>query len=110
MMEKVLTIDGKQVKFVANGSTPIRYMAEFGKDYFEELTEIEKGNLSGMSFYRMVYLMAKTANKDIPPMEEWLASFDKFPIFDVYEQLSPLIFANIKTNKPNKKKNRLPKR
>lgn len=109
-MRKTLTIDGKKVNFAVNGFTPIEYSMEFGSDYFADLYEVEKGNVSSQSFYQIVYLMAKTADKNIPQMDEWYKSFDSFPIFEVYEQLSPLILKNMRTSKPAKKNRKIPNR
>ena len=39
-MEKTITIDGKQVRFKSNGATPLRYKAQFGKDYFKEIMKL----------------------------------------------------------------------
>ena len=36
-MEKTIEIDGKKVGFKTNGATPLRYKAQFGKDYFKEI-------------------------------------------------------------------------
>ena len=36
-MEKTIEIDGKKIRFKTNGATPLRYKAQFGKDYFKEI-------------------------------------------------------------------------
>ena len=36
-MEKTLTIDGKEVRFKSTAATPLRYKAQFNKDYFNVL-------------------------------------------------------------------------
>ena len=40
-MEKTLTIDGREVRFKSTAATPLRYKAQFGKDYFSEILKME---------------------------------------------------------------------
>ena len=39
-MEKTIEIDGKKIGFKTNGATPLRYKAQFGKDYFKEIMKL----------------------------------------------------------------------
>ena len=40
-MERTIGIDGKQVRFKSTAATPLRYKAQFGKDYFSEILKME---------------------------------------------------------------------
>jgi hypothetical protein len=113
-MEKTITIDGKQVRFKSNGATPLRYKAQFGKDYFKEimkLAQLEKlqgkkkisaADLDALDFevfYNISWIMAKTAEPTIPEPLEWLEQFDEYPMADVIPQLQDLMMASFQTTK-----------
>lgn len=114
-MEKTIIIDGVKVRFKTNGATPLRYKAQFGKDYLKEILKmspLEKINkkkkdfdvkdlevLDFEVFYNISWVMAKTADPTIPEPLEWLASFDEFPIGDIFPELQELMIASLMTSK-----------
>lgn len=110
-MEKIIDINGQDVTFKADGSIPIRYLATFQKDFFGDVIGLEKAFKEGMEnidtqpMYRMAYTMAKAADSDLPPMLEWLISFENgFPILDIYTELQDMMTANLSVMKKAKKK------
>jgi hypothetical protein len=114
-MEKTIEIDGKKVRFKTNGATPLRYKAQFGKDYFKEILKLAplqklQGSEKGISpedlqhldfevFYNISWIMAKTADPTIPEPLEWLEQFDEYPMADVIPQLQDLMMASFQTTK-----------
>lgn len=110
-MEKTLTIDGKEVRFRSTGATPLRFKAQFGKDYFVELMKmqslqsLQNGDATGIEsiefdgLYNIVWTLAKTADKTIPEPIEWLDGFDEFPLFDILPELQDLIMKSLQTSK-----------
>lgn len=127
-MEKTLTIDGKAVRLSSNASTPLRYKMQFKKDYFAELlklakvfnvkskedeqddkslieldlSQIDYEDLDHLDFevlYNFVWILAKTANKDIPAPLEWLDEFDEFPIVEIFPEVTELLQSSLKTKK-----------
>ena len=107
-MEKTITIDGKQVRFKANGATPLRFKAQFGKDYFKEILklmpmqklagkkpeDIEMKDLETLDFelfYNMAWILAKTADPSIPEPIAWLEQFEEFPMIEVIPELQELM-------------------
>lgn len=109
---KIIEIDGKQVKFKSTAATPLRYKKQFGKDYFTEILEILKikdltdlKNIENQSealakidfeiLYNIIWVLAKTADRNIPELLEWLDGFDIFPIGDILPQLQDIIIASI---------------
>lgn len=114
-MEKTLTIDDKQITFKTNGAIPMRYKAQFGKDYFkdifkmlpvsklkgkqETLTEKSLEALDFEVFYNIAWVMAKTANPAVPEPILWFESFEEFPIADVFPELQELMIATLQTSK-----------
>lgn len=118
-MEKVLTIDGKEVRLKSTAATPLRYKAQFGRDYFADLIRLSKladlrqadgslnhNALDGVDFeifYNIIWAMAKTADKDLPDPITWLDGFEVFPIMEIIPQVQDLILANLQTTKGRKK-------
>lgn len=113
-MEKTIEIDGKKVRFKSNGATPLRYKAQFGKDYFKEILKLAplqklQGNQSITSedmqhldfevFYNISWIMAKTADPTIAEPMEWLEQFDVFPMGEVIPELQDLMMASFQTTK-----------
>ena len=110
-MEKIIKIDGRDIKFKSTGATPIKYKRQFGRDFFadifklDSLTKVAKGKsnkaieqLDMDVFYNIAWVLAKGA-EDIPPLEEWLESFESFPILEIITELNELLIASIKSKK-----------
>lgn len=112
-MEKTIIVDDKEVRLKSTGATPIRFKAQFRKDYFAELLKlaplgkIDMENLDPSKldsvdfevFYNLVWTMAKTADKEIPEPMVWLDSFDEFPIIEILEDIQDMIASTIQSKK-----------
>jgi hypothetical protein len=115
-MEKTIMIDGKEIRFKTNGATPMRYKAQFGKDYFKEILKMAPlGNLAKKKkeninvndlealdfevFYNLAWIMAKTAEPSIPEPIAWLEQFDEFPMVEIIPELQDMLLASIQTTK-----------
>ncbi|QPC47108.1 hypothetical protein [Mangrovibacillus cuniculi] len=124
-MEKTLIIDGRPVRFKCAGSTPVIYKSQFGREFFVETIEVNKQLVlyAGLQteeidkfplhdlqkidfdvFYRMIWTLAKTADKGIPDPLLWLDSFEDFPILDTILELAELITAALTSKKNSKMK------
>ena len=115
-MEKILTIDGRQVKFKSTGAFLLRYKAQFGRDAIQDIFRLqnaidEKTNklkdISALDlevFYNLVWTLAKTADPSIPPPMEWLDSFSAFPLTDIIPELMNMMFSCLSTTVQSKKK------
>ena len=96
MKEKTITIGAKEVKLKTSAYTPLLYSNLFGGNIFTEMQEIvtSAGNTGVVPFdkvlilYRLAYCMAKHAEPDLPPMEEWM---DQFDVYDIPEIAGELI-------------------
>lgn len=58
------------------------------------------------TLYRFVWVFAKAADPQIPPMEEWLDTFEVNPftfISEAFPQMEELLFSMAKTTVPAKK-------
>lgn len=119
-MEKTITIDGRAVRLKSTGATVLRYKQQFGKDYFGELLKLVKLaepfsandelDLSAMNsedlalfdlevLYNFVWVLAKTADKNIPEPIEWLDEFDSFPIMEILPEIMDILATSIQTKK-----------
>lgn len=107
-MEKTILIDGKEVKFKSTGATPLRYKAQFGEDFFKVITKMQgfaKDEENAIEhfdfepFYRIAWVMAKTADNNISDPISWLDEFDTFPLFDIINELSEMIVSTLESKK-----------
>ena len=118
-MEKTIEIDGKKVKLKSTAGTPKRYKAQFRKDYFSELLKLSKlmTNTDGEEFdlakidyseldyldfevfYNFIWVLAKTANKEIGDPLDWLDEFDSMPLAEIFPEIIDLLESSISTKK-----------
>lgn len=112
-MEKTITIDGKDVRFKSTAATPLRYKAQFGKDYLTEILklsalrslakeDIEAEDLEGLDFevfYNIAWVMAKTANKEIGDPLTWLDGFNEFPMLEIIPELQDMMLSTLQSKK-----------
>lgn len=113
-MEKTINIGNKPVRFKTNGLALLIYKRETGRDLIPDLfslcggkKEIEDVNagksvdiekLDVEAIMNIAYVFARIADNAIGARDEWLASFDSFPISDVIEELIPLVIECITTD------------
>ncbi len=115
-MEKILTIDGRQVKFKSTGAFLLKYKAQFGRDALQDIFKLQ-GSIDAKTneltnyealdlevFYNLVWTLAKTADPSIPPPMEWLDSFSEFPLIDIIPEVVDMIFSCLKSTVQSKKK------
>jgi hypothetical protein len=114
-LEKTITIDGQDVKFKSTGATPLRFKAQFGKDYLSEIMKLDSlKKLTGRDgkintkafesfdlevFYNIAWTLAKTADKDIDDPITWLDKFETFPVMEIIPELQDMIIATIQSKK-----------
>jgi hypothetical protein len=121
-MEKVIEIDGKEVKFRATAAIPRLYRIKFGRDIMQDMKSIEAALKAAKKnegpippklleiFEDVSYLMAKHADPDMEAKspDEWLEGFNTFSIYMVFPQLLDLWKSNNMTLGESKKKAGLP--
>jgi len=95
-MEITIPIDGKNIRFKSSGSSPLRYKAQFKRDFFADLMKLEKvgtdiSTLDLEIFYNIAWIYARVADPTIPTQWEWLDTFDIFPIMEIVPHLQDLI-------------------
>lgn len=118
-MDKIVTIDEKEVKFRATARTPRLYRALIGRDMIADMnrlkkkfTKIKAGEEETLDmvdlqiFEDAAYIMARQADPDIEQAtaDEWLDTFDIFSIYEILPKLFELWASNTaQTSVPKKK-------
>jgi len=114
-MEKILIIDGRQVRFKSTGAFLLRYKAQFGRDVLQDIFKLQsavdaKGHIKDASaldlevIYDLVWTLAKTADPTILPPMEWLDTFGEFPLSDIVPEVMDIIFSSMGNTVESKKK------
>lgn len=120
-MEKVIIIDGRDVRLRSSGSTTMRYKAQFASDFFKDILKLnflasimddnENADLSKLTeeqiekidfevFTRLIWTFAKTADpQNVQDPLTWLDQFDEFPIMDILLEIIDLLTACLSKKK-----------
>ena len=115
MLEKTVSISGKEVKFRSSATIPRLYRAKFKRDIFKDLSRLEssvkKKTADGSFeiedleiFENVAYIMAYHADHTIPEsIDEWLDQFEMFSIYEVLPEILELWGQNLMTDVTSKK-------
>lgn len=115
-MEKILNIDGRDVKFKSTASFLLRYKMQFQRDGLKDLLKLqgavdfETKKLKDTElldlevFYNMTWVLAKVANPEIPPPLEWLDTFSEFPLTEIIPEIIDLMMLCLQSSVQSKKK------
>ena len=96
MNKKTVKIGGKDIPLKTSAYTPLLYAQLFNANIFADMQDIiTAASKTGtvpfekvIILYRLAYTMAKHANPDIAPLEEWL---DQFDVYDIPEIAGDLV-------------------
>ena len=116
MIEKTITVSGKEVKFRSSATVPRLYRIKFGRDIFKDLAKLEKSYKGKKEdgddlqiedleiFENVAYIMAWHADPAIPgTIDEWLEQFEMFSIYEVLPEILQLWGTNLITDAESKK-------
>lgn len=117
MLEKTITICGKDVPFRASATIPRLYRIKFKRDIFQDLSKLEKSYGKKGSkeesylaiddleiFENVAYIMAYHADNSIPKdIDEWLDQFEMFSIYEVLPEILTLWGSNLEVQVESKK-------
>ena len=117
-MDKIITIDGKDVKFRATARTPRLYRVLVGRDMIVDMNKLRKAwdrksdegdelDIVDLQIFEdTAYVMARHADPEMEARtaDEWLDSFDMFSIYEVLPEILKLWAVNTKTTSTAKKK------
>lgn len=108
-MEKTIKIGSKYINFKATCGTLCIYKQQFGTEYSEDrhkLTTMENSGLYTSDeiyleqytiSYRLIWSMAKNADKTIPDPKHWAEQFKKFSVTEILSQIMELFPNDEKT-------------
>ena len=117
-MDKIISIDGKEVKFRATARTPRLYRMLIGRDMIQDMNRLMKAYKNKKKnedeldiidlqiFEDVAYVMARHAAPDMleKTADEWLDGFDMFSIYEVLPPILELWTINtLQTSKSKKK-------
>lgn len=114
-MEKVINIDGKDIRFKSTAGTLMRYRMNFGRDLIKDIAKLEKRYKAVENgedefeiydlemFEKIAWSMAKTADNNIKNIENWLDDFESFSIMVVLPEIMDLLIANLNQEQDSKK-------
>jgi len=116
MLEKTVTISGKEVKFRSSATVPRLYRIKFKRDIFKDLAKLERSYKGKTEegeelqiedleiFENVAYIMAYHADHSIPgTIDEWLDQFEMFSIYEVLPEILELWGTNLITDVESKK-------
>lgn len=95
-MQKLIKIDSADIPMQASAFTPIAFKREFGRDMIRGIQDLKdsskKGDIDAEFVAEIAWIMAREANKDIEPFDEWLMQFNMFAIYEALDQIVSLWF------------------
>jgi len=115
-VEKIINISGKDVRFKATAGTLARYRMYFKRDLLKDLMKLSKKlekikdseeqfeMLDLEVFEYIAWTMAKTADNNIPALENWLDDFETFSIIQILPEIIQLMTDNMSQENESKKK------
>ena len=117
-MDKIVEIDGREVKFRATARTPRLYRALVGRDMITDMNKLMKAYqrkkddeeeldiINLQIFEDVAYIMARHANPDMAEKtaDEWLDTFNMFSGYVVLPHILELWALNTQQTSKSKKK------
>ena len=105
MLEKTVTISGREVKFRSSATVPRLYRIKFKRDIFKDMAKLERSYKGKTKegeelqikdleiFENVAYIMAYHADHSIPgTIDEWLDQFETFSI--ILHVIIPFLIEN----------------
>ncbi len=103
-MEEIVLIGEREVRLKATASILLRYKSLTGKDLLKEFIKMEKikdelteDNLISIYekidlefIYNLFYVLAKTADPTLPPMLDFIDSFEYIPFEEIFKKVIEL--------------------
>jgi hypothetical protein len=107
-MEKILSYNGRDVRFKSTAALPLRYKAQFGRDLFEDLRKMMPDNVEPEArkvdieiICNAIWALAKNADPSIKPPMEWYDEFESLPVFEWFTELWELMVASFGGTRKN---------
>lgn len=112
-MRKSVSIGGRKIPFEFTIFTLVIYKREFFCEFLNDLQRVSKDRLKWLlpetalecseDVYKILWALAKTADETMPPPDNFLEQFDKFPVFDIWGEIyEDVILRSIRYDKKYK--------
>ncbi len=112
-MRKSVSVGGRKIPFEFTIFTLVIYKREYFCEFLQDLQRVSKDRLKWIlpetaldcseDVYKILWALAKTANETIPTPEDFLEQFDKFPVFDIWDEIyEDVILKSIRYDKKYK--------
>lgn len=115
-MEKIINISGKEVKLASTAGTLHRYRMMFKRDLLKDVMSLEgafknirenNADFSALDlemFENISYTLALTADRNLPPMDQWLDQFETFDVYRVLPVILEMLYSNLHSINSDEKK------
>lgn len=118
-MDKTITIDGRAVTFRKTAGTERRYQMQYGREFTSDLQkmlavraalgedasqETKIRAVMGLEtswMYDIAFIMAQQADPTIKDELTWLDSFEEINIFEVLDELLPMLVKEARQSPKN---------
>ena len=100
-MEKIIKIDGREVRLKSSAALPLRYKAQFGRDLFSDMDRKKGAAIDSEVFYNVIWTLAKCADDSILPVVEWVDQFEFFPVFKIFNEINEIVTLSMGTSEKN---------
>lgn len=108
-MEKTVNIGGKKIKLKANARNLLVYRDAFSEDmlrpqwnFIDNARAGALDKMDGLELAKITWTLAKTADSSVEDFDNWLDSFDSFPVIDVVNALTDVVLSNLTSITPIK--------
>lgn len=102
-MERVINLDGREVRVQMSADTLRSYRKQFGRDLLRDMLSLQE-NLDMEVIENLFYVVAAACDPDIPPIEEWLQGFSPFALYNGATELMKIWREENHTTTQRKKK------
>lgn len=111
-MEKIVTIEGKEIGFKASAGTVRRYRDAFARDLIVDMGTVEEEILkkkimsseSAKIAENVIYIMAREYDSNIPQITDWLDEFSPYFVYTAIVHVITMWHENTLTLNKSKKK------
>lgn len=106
-MKKIISAGSRTVLLSAGAGALIHYKKQFGTEYTDDFSAVAE--LSGREKFeklaetemRLLWAMARAADKELPPPEEWLPVFGTEELFEASQAAGKMFLAALKESSEN---------
>lgn len=104
-MIKKISVNDRSLLLSAGAGALIHYKKQFGTEYTDDFSAVavlsgcEKFEKLAETEMRLLWAMARAANKALPPPEEWLSSFSTEELFSASQAAREMFISTLEDGK-----------